>query len=59
MGTKIKDILKKSGKNGEVFYKNKEKRTSFDETFSKNKMEIASKFIGSSSVLLAEKLNIK
>lgn len=55
----IKDILNKSGKKTTVSYKDKENRTSFDETFGKQKMEIASKLIGENSVSLSKKLATK
>jgi len=55
----IKNILDKSGKKSTVTYKNKENRKSFDETFGKEKMEIASKFIGDNSVNLSKKLDTK
>ena len=55
----IKDILNKSGKKTTVSYKDKENRTSFDETFGKQKMEIASKLIGENSLSLSKKLATK
>jgi hypothetical protein len=55
----IKNILEKSQKKSTVSYKNKENRKSFDETFGKEKMEIASKFIGDNSVYLSKKLATK
>ncbi|MEO7975661.1 hypothetical protein [Flavobacterium sp.] len=55
----IKDILDKSGKKTVVSYKDKDNRQSFDETFGKNKMEIASKIIGDNSISLSEKLALK
>ncbi|MDR7208865.1 hypothetical protein [Flavobacterium piscis] len=55
----IKDILDKSGKKTVVSYKDKENRKSFDETFGKNKMEIASKIIGDNSISLSKKLAAK
>ncbi|MCI9843992.1 hypothetical protein [Flavobacterium pectinovorum] len=55
----IKNILEKSGKKSTVSYKNKENRKSFDETFGKEKMEIASKFIGNNSVDFSKKLATK
>ena len=55
----IKNILNKSGKKTTVSYKDKENRKSFDETFGKKKMEIASKFIGDNSISLSKKLATK
>ncbi|MBF4517491.1 hypothetical protein IRZ71_14090 [Flavobacterium sp. ANB] len=55
----IKNILDKSGKKSTVSYKDKENRKSFDETFGKEKMEIASKFIGDDSINLSKKLATK
>ena len=55
----IQDILDKSGKKTVVTYKDKENRKSFDETFGKTKMEIASKIIGDNSVSLSKKLALK
>ncbi len=55
----IKNILDKSGKKTTVSYKDKENRKSFDETFGKKKMEIASKFIGGNSISLSKKLAAK
>ena len=55
----IKDILDKSGKKTVVSYKNKDNRQSFDETFGKNKMEIASKIIGDNSISFSKKLALK
>jgi hypothetical protein len=55
----IKDILDKSGKKTVVSYKDKDNRQSFDETFGKNKMEIASKIIGDNSISLSKKLALK
>jgi hypothetical protein len=55
----IKDILNKSEKKTTVSYKDKENRKSFDETFGKQKMEIASNFIGDNSISLSKKLATK
>lgn len=55
----IKDILSKSGKKTTVSYKDKDNRKSFDETFGKQKMEIASSFIGDNSISLSKKLATK
>jgi hypothetical protein len=55
----IKDILDKSEKKTAVSYKNKESRVSFDETFGKQKMEIASKIIADNSISLSKKLATK
>lgn len=59
MKNTIKNILDKSGKKSTVFYRDKENRKSFDENFGKEKMEIASKFIGENSVYLSKKLDTK
>jgi len=59
MKNTIKNILDKSGKKTTVFYKDKESRISFDETFGKQKMEIATKLIGDNSISLSEKLATK
>jgi len=59
MKNTIKNILEKSGKKTTVSYKDKESRTSFDETFGKQKIEIASKLIGNNSVSLSQKLATK
>jgi hypothetical protein len=58
MKNTLKNILDKSGKKTEISFKNKEKRSSFDESFGKNKMEIASTFIGGdeNSIALSKKL---
>jgi len=55
----LKNILAKSGKKTTVSYKDKKNRTSFDETFGKTEMEIASKLIGDNSISLSEKLSAK
>jgi hypothetical protein len=55
----IKDILDRSGKKTVVSYQGKDNRKSFDETFGKNKMEIASKIIGDNSISLSKKLALK
>jgi len=52
----IKNILDKSEKKTSISYKNKENRKSFDETFGKTKMEIASTLIGDNSISLSKKL---
>ena len=59
MKNMIKDILSKSEKKTTVSYKDKENRKSFDETFGKQKMEIASNFIGDHSISLSKKLATK
>jgi hypothetical protein len=59
MKNTIKNILDKSGKKTTVFYKDKESRISFDETFGKQKMEIATKLIGDNSISFSEKLATK
>lgn len=59
MKNTIKNILDKSGKKTTIFYKDKESRISFDETFGKQKMEIATKLIGDNSISLSEKLATK
>lgn len=59
MKNTIKNILDKSGKKTTVTYKDKESRKSFDETFGKQKMEIASQFIGDNSISLSKKLATK
>ncbi|QOG03894.1 hypothetical protein [Flavobacterium sp. MDT1-60] len=59
MKNMIKDILNKSEKKTTVSYKEKENRKSFDETFGKQKMEIASNFIGDNSISLSKKLATK
>lgn len=59
MKNTIKNILDKSGKKSIVLYRDKENRKSFDENFGKEKMEIASKFIGENSVYLSKKLDTK
>ena len=59
MKNMIKDILNKSEKKTAVSYKDKENRKSFDETFGKQKMEIASNFIGDNSISLSKKLATK
>jgi len=59
MKNTIKTILDKSKKKTTVTYIDKENRTSFDETFGKQKMEIASKLIGDNSITISEKLSIK
>lgn len=53
-----KNILKESGKKTTVSYKNKDKRVSFDDSFGKSKMEIASSLIGSkeNAIAIAKKL---
>lgn len=55
----IKDILNESGKKTTVSYKDKENRKSFDETFGKQKMEVASSLIGDNSISLSKKLATK
>jgi len=55
----LKNILDQSVKKTTVSYQDKENRKSFDETFGKTKMEIASKFIGDNSVSLSKKLAAK
>ncbi|WP_394773259.1 hypothetical protein [Flavobacterium sp.] len=54
----LKNLLEKSGKKTAVTFANKDKRNSLDESFGKNKIEIASKFIGNdeNSVALSKKL---
>lgn len=59
MKNTIKNILDKSRKKTTVTYKDKENRTSFDKTFGKQKMEIASQFIADNSVSLSKKLAAK
>ncbi len=59
MKNTIKTILDKSKKKTTVTYTDKENRTSFDETFGKQKMEIASKLIGDNSITISEKLSTK
>lgn len=59
MNNIIRNILDKSRKKTTVSYQDKENRKSFDETFGKKKMEIASKFIGDNSVSLSKKLATK
>ncbi|BDU23457.1 MULTISPECIES: hypothetical protein [unclassified Flavobacterium] len=59
MKNTIKTILDKSKKKTTVTYIDKENRTSFDETFGKQKMEIASKLIGDNSITISEKLSTK
>ncbi len=58
MGNKLKNILADSNKKTVVSIENKHKRTSFDDSFGKKKMEIAAKFIGgeANSIALAKKL---
>lgn len=55
----IKNILNESGKKTTVSYKDKENRKSFDETFGKQKMDIASGLIGDNSISLSKKLATK
>ncbi|TPG37801.1 hypothetical protein [Flavobacterium pectinovorum] len=54
----LKDLIAKSGKKTVVSFVNKDKRNSFDESFGKEKIEIASKFIGNdeNSIALSKKL---
>lgn len=54
----LKSLLEKSGKKTVVSFTNKNKRNSLDESFGKEKIEIASKFIGNdeNSIALAKKL---
>lgn len=54
----LKDLIQRSGKKREVSFKNKSKRTSLDQNFGKNKLEIATKFISSeeNAIALANKL---
>lgn len=47
---------KLESKHSNVSYENKEKRTSFDETFGQDKMDLANKVIGDKSAELLEKL---
>ncbi|WP_144444484.1 hypothetical protein [Flavobacterium sp. 9] len=54
----LKNLIAKSGKKTVVSFENKDKRNSLDESFGKEKIEIASKFIGNdeNSIALSKKL---
>jgi len=57
----LKSIIDRSGKKTTVSFKGKDKRTSFDETFEKSKMDLAARFIGDekNSVAMGAKLTCK
>jgi hypothetical protein len=58
MSSLLKNIIKNSAKKQSVSFKNKEKRTTFDESFGKDKIQLINKIIGSNEnfIKLNEKL---
>jgi len=58
MKNTLSQLLEQSNKKTKVSYKNKDKRTSFDESFGIKKMEIALNYIGDAenSLALSKKL---